>query len=119
VKFLWKRPDGDILRDRGFTRDISPCGVFVVSANAVPSGSQITVEVTLPTLRTSRRTGACLRTLGHVVRSESHGFAVSADLGFRMQFSDNDSLQESVNANEKGGIKDAKQLLVPVSRLSM
>ena len=118
VKFSWKRPDGDILRDRGFTRDISPCGAFVVSANAVPSGSQITVEVTLPTLRTRSHTGPCLRTLGHVVRSEPHGFAVTADFGFRMQFSDNDSLQEPVNANENGGTKDTKQLLVPVSHLS-
>ena len=43
------------------------------------------LEITLPSMR-GEHSGACLRTLGHVVRSEGNGFAAVADLGFRMQF---------------------------------
>ena len=43
------------------------------------------LEVALPSLR-GQRSGACLRTHGHVVRSEELGFAAAADMGFRMQF---------------------------------
>jgi len=120
VNFSWRRSDGDELHGEGFTRDISPCGVYVVCAEVVPSGTSIDVEVRLPSLRAGRHAGACLRTQGHVVRSESLGFAVCADLGFRMQFSDTDSRQGSLrNVDENGGMNETKQLLAPVSRFSM
>lgn len=119
VKFSWKRADGDTIRGEGFTRDIGPFGVFVLTVNHVPSGTVLQLEVSLPSLRAQLRSGACLRTLGHVVRSEEQGFAVAADLGFRMQFPKDETVESSFkHAGDNGGTPEAHEL-DPVSRFSM
>jgi hypothetical protein len=72
------------MRGEGYTRDISSIGVYVLTGERLPSGAVVKLEVTLPSLR-GQSSGACLRTHGHVVRSEDVGFAAAADMGFRMQ----------------------------------
>ena len=74
-----------VIRSEGYTRDISPSGVFVVTRVPLSPGVAVKLEITLPSMR-EEHSGACLRTVGHVVRSEEIGFAAVADLGFRMQF---------------------------------
>lgn len=75
------------MRGLGYTRDISPSGVFVLTNDQLPSGTAVTLEVTLPSLR-GQTPGAFLRTVGHVVRRERTGFAAVANMGFRMQVTD-------------------------------
>jgi hypothetical protein len=48
------------MRSEGYTRDISPCGVFVLTSDRLPSGAALDLEVALPSLR-GQRTGARLR----------------------------------------------------------
>jgi hypothetical protein len=86
------------MRGLGYTRDISPSGVFVLTNDQVPSGTAVTLEVALPSLR-GHTPGAFLRTVGHVVRRERTGFAAVADMGFRMQVTD--SMR---NAFSKAGV---------------
>jgi ABC-type uncharacterized transport system ATPase subunit len=73
------------MRGEGYTRDISSSGVYVLTTDRLPSGAVVKLEVALPSLR-GQHSGACLRTNGHVVRSEEVGFAAAAEMGFRMQF---------------------------------
>lgn len=87
ASFSWKGPSGDTIRGLGYTRDISPSGVFVLTNDQLPSGTAVTLEVNLPSLR-GQTPGAFLRTVGHVVRRERTGFAAVADMGFRMQVTD-------------------------------
>jgi hypothetical protein len=51
------------------------------------------------------------------MRSETHGFAISGDLGFRMRASDQISVPR--NLGDDGGNYEAKQLLAQVPRFSM
>ena len=81
------------MRGEGFTRDISPTGVYVLTGERLPSGVVVKLEVSLPSLR-ERRSGACLRTHGHVVRAEELGFAAAAEMGFRMQLPERRSSKE-------------------------
>jgi hypothetical protein len=57
----------------------------VLTSDPLPCGVIVSLEITLPSLR-GEHSGACLRTVGHVVRTEPLGFAALADMGFRMQF---------------------------------
>jgi hypothetical protein len=107
VAFSAEQPDGIVIRNEGYTRDISPSGVFVLTGASLPAGLTVKLEITLPSLR-GEHTGACLRTVGHVVRSEEVGFAAVADLGFRMQFPDSrteDAARKESGSN--GGIHEA------------
>jgi hypothetical protein len=99
ASFSWKSPSGETIRGLGYTRDISPSGVFVLTNDLVPSGTAVTLEVALPSLR-GQTPGAFLRTVGHVVRRERAGFAAVADMGFRMQVTD--SMR---NAFSKSGVE--------------
>jgi len=74
------------MRGEGHTRDISASGVFVVASDPVPSGSVLSLQIVLPSLQAQRASGACLCTLGHVVRSEPLAFAVVADSKFQLHF---------------------------------
>jgi hypothetical protein len=87
VKFSWEDLQGSTIRGEGYTRDISPSGVFVLTSDRLPSGTAVKLEVALPSLR-QEPSGAFLRTHAHVVRSEELGFAAVADMGFRMQLPD-------------------------------
>ena len=86
------------MRGEGYTRDISSSGVYVLTTDALPSAAVVKLEVTLPSLL-GQRSGACLRTQGHVVRCEEVGFAAAADMGFRMQFPGTRSKQLSSRGN--------------------
>lgn len=98
VVFSAQQLDGTTIRGEGHTRDISPIGVFVLTNDLLVSGAAVKLEITLPSLR-GQQSGACLRTVGHVVRTEEAGFAAVADLGFRMQFPD--------SRNEEAGRKNS------------
>jgi hypothetical protein len=86
------------MRGEGYTRDISSTGVYVLTGERLPSGTAVKLDVTLPSLR-GRRSGASLRTQGHVVRSEEVGFAASAEMGFRMQLPGRSSDELLVGGN--------------------
>lgn len=100
VVFSYEQFEGPPIRGEGHTRDISPSGVFVFTERLLPSGVVVQLEITLPSLR-GQHSGACLRTVGHVVHSEASGFAAVADLGFRLQFPDS-SLADSQRRKGNG-----------------
>lgn len=87
VRFSWENAQGSTIRGQGYTRDISPIGVFVLTNDRLPSGTAVKLEVSLPPLH-EEHSGACLRTHGQVIRSEEIGFAAVANMGFQMQFSE-------------------------------
>jgi len=104
VIFSWEHSDGATIRGEGYTRDISPTGVYVVTTDPVLTGSIVRLEVSLPSLR-EKSSGAFLRTSGHVVRSEHDGFAAVADMGFKMQFPDSRSRRQSLDDEIEGNGK--------------
>jgi hypothetical protein len=104
VVFSWDLPSGTTTQAEGYTRDISPSGVFVFTSNQLLLGSIVNLEISLPSLR-GQRSGAFLRTVGHVVRTEVAGFAAVADTGFRMQFPDSRSQRSFQRTEEHGGSK--------------
>src|SRR5579864_5192118 len=124
VAFSWANTDGNTMRGEGYTRDISPAGIYVWTSDPLPSSTAVKLEVSLPSLN-EKRNGASLRTQGRVVRSEEIGFAVAADIAFRMQFSEGSSSAESLEkrAGDKkfdaSGKRSEDQELVPVSRFWM
>jgi len=67
----------------GRTRDISRSGVFVLTSEELPESTLVYLEIMLPSSY-PESSGARLRSRGHVVRSEHDGFAVSADVPFRI-----------------------------------
>jgi hypothetical protein len=99
VKFSWEHEDGSTMRGEGYTRDISPAGVFVLTNDRLQSSTPVKLEVVLPSL-SENRSGVLLRTQGRVVRSEQLGFAAAAKMGFRMQFPEGSSSTDSLG---KGG----------------
>jgi hypothetical protein len=100
VTFSWEHADGNPMRGEGYTRDISPAGVFVLTSDRLPVTTAVKLEVTLPSLNQNRR-GPSLRTQGRVVRLEEIGFAAAAEIGFRMQFSERSSSTDSLG--KRGG----------------
>jgi hypothetical protein len=106
VTFSWEHPDGSTMLGEGYTRDISPSGVFVLTGDRLPSGAAVKLEVALPSLR-GQHTGASLRTHGHVVRSEEVGFAAVADMGFRMQLLKTSSSEQSFSKGNGVGTHEA------------
>ena len=90
-----------------------------------PLGASVKLEVVLPSLR-EEHSGACLRTYGHIVRAEEIGFAVVADMGFRMQFAESGASRQSFDKTNGGSgnkqdarHKYATKQLGPVNRFSM
>jgi hypothetical protein len=82
VSFSAKPGERHLNRCQGSTRDISAGGVFIATAELLPMGSILQLDIRLPPDRVR------LRTQGRVVRTEAEGFAVAADMGFRMLFQD-------------------------------
>jgi hypothetical protein len=103
--FSWEHSDRGTMRGEGYTRDISSIGVFVLTDDRLPPGTVVKLEVALPSLR-GQRSGACLRTQGHVVRSEEVGFAATANMGFRMRLPEM-HLSEQLFIKGNRGIYDA------------
>ena len=122
VKFSWENSQGSMNQGEGYTRDISPSGVFVLTGDRLPLGATVKLEVALPSPRKDP-SGALLRTRGHVVRSEQLGFAAVAEMGFRMQFPDTRSSRNtSGNSGDHGDEHRARSKEVigaPTSRFWM
>lgn len=81
VSFTCGGGKGDLREGTGLTRDISKSGIFILAPTPPPLDTAILLEVTLPL---SEAPGTKLRSHGRVVRIEVEGFAVSADVAFRM-----------------------------------
>ena len=118
--FSWENPDGSTMRGEGYTRDISPSGVYVLTSDRLPAGAVVKLEVGLPSLL-GQGSGACLRTSGYVVRSEEVGFAAAANTGFRMQGSETRSSAQSFSkgngaTHEADSKKTKQRFLYFVSR---
>jgi hypothetical protein len=126
AKFSWERSNGYMVQGEGYTRDISTAGVFVLTGEQLQPGTVVRLEVCFPSLRAQQRQGPCLRTVGHVVRSEELGFAAAADADFRMEVSKALSSQRSTGKGTGHGDKhdastngtDTKQCSL-ISRFSM
>jgi len=80
VSFTWENEDHSIHQGYGFTRDCGVAGAFVVTTTTLPIGKLLQMDFALPPLLAAGR-GARLKTYGRIVRSDSDGFAVIADLG--------------------------------------
>lgn len=107
VRFSWEQSDGRTAHREAYTRDISASGVFVLTTEQLRKGTVVQLEVMLPSLRGQKRAGACLQTVGHVVRSEPKGFAAVADIAFRMQISETASSRWSVGKGDESGKHEA------------
>jgi hypothetical protein len=86
------------MRGEGYTRDISPNGVYLLTSDRLPAGAVVKLEVALPSLL-GQGSGARLRSSGYVVRSEEVGFAAAANTGFQMQLSE---MRSSAQSFSKG-----------------
>ena len=80
VTFSWETEDHRVHHGNGQTRDCSISGAFIVSPNRLTIGSILQMEFSLPRLLAAGP-GARLKTQGCVVRVESEGFAVLAEMG--------------------------------------
>lgn len=80
VSFTWESADRSIHQGEGITRDCGLTGAFVVTSEKLQIGSVLQMNFALPPLLAAGR-GARLKTRGRVVRTDSDGFAVVADLG--------------------------------------
>lgn len=76
---MWKTADHCVHQAHGYTRDCSISGAFIVTNSKVPIGSTLQMDFSLPRLHATGH-GARLRTRGYVIRTESEGFAVIANL---------------------------------------
>ena len=123
VTFVWEQTDGSRMHGDGYTRDISPAGVFVLTSNRLPPGTPVEMEVILPSLN-EQRVGASLRAHARVVRSEMTGFAAAADIRFRMSFPEGPSSESVGNRDGNGKFETSSKrnealARVPVSRFWM
>jgi len=96
VSFEWESNGGTFHRGDGYTRDISPAGVFVVTSQPLPVGIALRLEVDLPSLQTEG-SGPRLRTNAHVIRAERGGFAAIADTEFRLQLQGSENGRRVLN----------------------
>ena len=80
VAFSWETEDHHVRHGNGQTRDCSLSGAFIVSPDKLSIGSILQMEFSLPRLLAAGP-GARLKTRGRVVRVESEGFAVLAEIG--------------------------------------
>jgi len=81
----WTDPQGSPHEIGGFSRDISTAGLFVLSSEPPPDGTDVRVEVLLPALGGGTSRGLQLQSKGEVVRVEHgeavRGFAVCCEFG--------------------------------------
>ncbi len=83
VVFSWRDEQGNRRRARGYTRDLSPEGVFLLSPRCPPPGTKIGLEAFLPPLSELAPTWL-MEAHGQVVRVEPNGdgptgFAAASD----------------------------------------
>ena len=79
VTFSWETGDHRVRYGQGQTRDCSISGAFVLSPEKLTIGSILQMEFSLPRLLAAGP-GARLKTRGRVVRVETEGFAVLAEM---------------------------------------
>jgi hypothetical protein len=106
VSFEWENKAGVIKKGEGYTRDISPAAVFVVTSELLSVASALRLHIELPGLLPDN-SGPSLNTQALVIRVERAGFAAIADAGFRLQIQGTDANRKSLK-DEKGPL--AKQL---------
>jgi len=69
VVFSWREPNGSRRRARGYTRDLSPGGMFLITPRMPPVGSSVGMDAYLPPL--SEAAGSWrIVSQGRVVRVE-------------------------------------------------
>ena len=68
VRFLWRNPSGSRHRGEGMTRDISPEGMFILSAICPPMDAVLQIEVKFPALEAGP--ALHVRTSGRVLRRD-------------------------------------------------
>lgn len=117
VSFTCGGGKGDIREGTGLTRDISKSGIFVLSPAPPPLDTAIVLEVTLPL---PEAPGTKLKSHGRVVRIEAEGFAVSADVAFRMLTEKHTRRRTSPEeAHADAASSDAKAASGPKSRYAL
>ena len=71
VVFSWREPNGSRRRARGYTRDLSPGGMFLITPRTPPLGTTIGLDAFLPPL--SEAAGSWrIVSKGRVVRVEAN-----------------------------------------------
>ncbi len=50
AEFRWETRDGTVLKGQGFTRDISSHGAYVYSEPQPPTGTDLLIDILLPTV---------------------------------------------------------------------
>jgi len=71
VVFSWREPNGSRRRARGYTRDLSPGGMFLITPRTPPIGTTIGLDAFLPPL--SEAAGSWrIASKGRVVRVEAN-----------------------------------------------
>ena len=83
-----------LLQGTGTTRDISVASMYVKTEETVPPGTDVWLQVTVPPIREGAR-GSKLEGTGRIVRTDSHGFAAVASIGFPV-----DLLNETPESDE-------------------
>jgi hypothetical protein len=82
VVYSWKDQQGTSRQAGGYTRDISPAGMFLLSPACPPVGTPVVLEAFLPALSPSAANWQ-METQGQVVRVEPtegvRGFAVASE----------------------------------------
>lgn len=84
VYFSWHHHDGRLLQLGGITRDISMRGVFFLTGAQINVGTNLELEVVIPTLNGHGR-GMTLRGEGKALRVESIG-AVETGIAAEVAF---------------------------------
>lgn len=113
VGFTCEYANGDIQEGNGLTRDISKSGIFILSSAAPPLDAAVLFRVILPLPESP---GTKLRGHGHVVRVEGEGFAVNADVAFRMQ-AEKHTRRRTSPKEEHAAAENSKQEAVSASDL--
>lgn len=101
VVFFWGT-GSNFFEGAGTTRDLSVKGMFVITKDPVPLGSDLWLKVSVPGIREGSQ-GTELQGNGQVIRSEENGFATQASIGFS---SDRTSRRSRSESPDKAGSAD-------------
>ena len=71
VIFFWREPNGSRRRARGYTRDLSPGGMFLITPRTPPLGTTIGLDAYLPPLSEAAGNWRIV-SKGRVVRVEAN-----------------------------------------------
>ncbi|HVO59400.1 MAG TPA: PilZ domain-containing protein [Terriglobales bacterium] len=85
VKFCWDPVNGGGGEGEGLTRDMSVSGAYIVTNSRIPLGTLLSMIVTLPAIQPAARSPQ-LSIKARIVRADACGFAVTGDMGFRLEY---------------------------------